>query len=227
MRPVKKIAVMQPYFYPYAGYFRLFHAVDHFVVLDSVQFMRRGRVHRCQLPGSGDEEWWLTLPINKCPLSTDIADIRFRDDAPALFEARIDQALQSYAKEAGYPAIRKQLLDRMDIPVDYLCRQLTTVTRLLQFEAEISRSSESTYPMDGDYQDRIIGIVKAHEGTDYVNLTGGVDLYDADRFSRAGIRLHFLAPYTGEFQHLIPALIQSSADDIRADIIRTTQFIND
>jgi hypothetical protein len=48
---MSRIAVMQPYFFPYAGYFRLLQAADHFVLLDCVQFPRRGRVHRTQVPG--------------------------------------------------------------------------------------------------------------------------------------------------------------------------------
>lgn len=56
-----KIAIMQPYYYPYAGYFRLFVAADLFVILDDVQLNRRGRVHRCQVK----EKWIHTLPIKK------------------------------------------------------------------------------------------------------------------------------------------------------------------
>jgi hypothetical protein len=73
----KSIAVMQPYFFPYAGYFQLFHKTDTFVILDCVQFPRRGWVHRNQftkLDGSVD---WLTLPIRKCPQETLIKDLEF------------------------------------------------------------------------------------------------------------------------------------------------------
>ena len=57
------IAVMQPYFVPYAGYFRLFAATDLFVIYDCVQFPRRGWVHRNQLPGANGQPNWLTLPF--------------------------------------------------------------------------------------------------------------------------------------------------------------------
>ena len=60
-----RVAVMQPYFYPYAGYFRLFAAADCFVVLDCVQFNRRGRVHRAQLLDA--RGGWLTLPLARQP----------------------------------------------------------------------------------------------------------------------------------------------------------------
>ena len=62
-----RIAIMQPYFIPYAGYFRLFQSVDLFVVYDCIQFARRGYVHRNQLPNFTDELSWITLPLAKAP----------------------------------------------------------------------------------------------------------------------------------------------------------------
>ena len=54
---------MQPYFVPYAGYFRLFAAADVFVAYDCVQFPRRGWVHRNRLPTATGMSDWLTLPV--------------------------------------------------------------------------------------------------------------------------------------------------------------------
>lgn len=61
-----KIAVMQPYWHPYAGYFRLFAATDLFVFLDDIQFNRRGRVHRFD----NNDRRWTTLPIKKTDRDT-------------------------------------------------------------------------------------------------------------------------------------------------------------
>lgn len=70
-----RASVMQPYYYPYAGYFRLFAAVDLFVILDCVQFNRRGRVHRYQ---KGNK--WVTLPIKKTDRdTTKICDLQWQD----------------------------------------------------------------------------------------------------------------------------------------------------
>src|SRR5437016_2188558 len=61
------VAIMQPYFLPYAGYFRLFAASDLFVIYDCVQFPRRGWVHRNRLTDARGLERWLTLPLEKAP----------------------------------------------------------------------------------------------------------------------------------------------------------------
>ena len=42
----KKVAVMQPYFLPYIGYFQLISAVDEFIVYDNIQFSKKGWFHR-------------------------------------------------------------------------------------------------------------------------------------------------------------------------------------
>src|SRR3954469_8726601 len=75
------IAVMQPYFIPYAGYFRLFAASDLFVIYDCVQFPRRGWVHRNKLADASGVERWLTLPIAKAPRDVRIHELRFSHDA--------------------------------------------------------------------------------------------------------------------------------------------------
>lgn len=71
-----RVAINQPYYYPYAGYFRLFAASDLFVILDDVQWNRRGRVHRCQAKGK-----WITLPIKKTNRDTTrIMDLEWQKD---------------------------------------------------------------------------------------------------------------------------------------------------
>jgi hypothetical protein len=75
------IAIMQPYFFPYAGYFRLLAASDLFVIYDCVQFPRRGWVHRNKLLDASGEARWLTLPLEKAPQSVLIQDLRFPPDA--------------------------------------------------------------------------------------------------------------------------------------------------
>src|SRR5882762_7582136 len=82
------VAVMQPYFIPYAGYFRLFAAADLFVVYDCVQFPRRGWVHRNRLPDADGELRWLTLPLATAPREVTIRDLTFRAGASEALSAQ-------------------------------------------------------------------------------------------------------------------------------------------
>src|SRR3954469_21286194 len=83
------IAVMQPYFIPYAGYFRLFAASDLFVIYDCVQFPRRGWVHRNKLIDGSGAERWLTLPLGKASQSALIMDLQFPPNAGQLLRQRL------------------------------------------------------------------------------------------------------------------------------------------
>ena len=83
------IAIMQPYFIPYAGYFRLFAASDLFVIYDCVQFPRQGWVHRNRLVDTSGKERWLTLPLAKAPQQVLIRDLRFAPNAESEFLDRL------------------------------------------------------------------------------------------------------------------------------------------
>src|SRR5436190_8297403 len=83
------VAIMQPYFFPYAGYFRLFAASDLFVIYDCVQFPRRGWVHRNKLLDAAGNAEWLTLPLVPAPRDVLIRDLQFPPDAAAEFARRL------------------------------------------------------------------------------------------------------------------------------------------
>ena len=71
-----KLAIMQPYFFPYLGYFSLIHAVDHWVVFDTPQYIRKGWVNRNRVLSTGANEWkYLQIPTNKAPRNTPINQI--------------------------------------------------------------------------------------------------------------------------------------------------------
>src|SRR5438105_14372105 len=72
---------MQPYFLPYAGYFRLLQATDLFVVYDCVQFTRRGWIHRNKLTNFQNEDVWFTLPLAKAAQDIKINELAFVNDA--------------------------------------------------------------------------------------------------------------------------------------------------
>jgi hypothetical protein len=210
---------MQPYFFPYGGYFRLFTAADLFVILDCVQFPRRGRVHRCEVPGRGGGTEWLTLPLARQSRDALIRDLAFAPGARQEFDRRL--ARYAWIAQANGPsadAVRRFLNGPFGPVIGYLETGLRLVAALLQFETEIVRSS--TFDIDASLrgQDRIIAIVKAAGGTRYVNSPGGRDLYDAKRFVLQGIDLCFLRRYGGPRWTILQALMGAPPESIRAAI---------
>jgi len=216
----RTVAVMQPYFYPYAGYFRLLAQADAFVILDDVQFPRRGRVHRCQVPGPGGTgEEWLTLPLQSQAREVQIRALLFADGAQAAFRQRLDRLPWIAAAEGPLAGrVREHLYGPLqDVPA-FLEQGLRLVADALGLRASITRSSELELDPGLRGQERIIAIAAAHAAEEYLNSPGGRELYDPAAFAAEGMRLRFLDDYRGRYPHLLPALLSEGPQALRADL---------
>lgn len=216
---------MQPYFFPYAGYFRLFAAVDLFVALDCVQFPRRGWVHRNRLDDRNGEKQWLTLPLRKADRdSTRIVDLAFQDDAQSLLRQQVRRFPALDRLDKGVPGLEQRLFELGARPVDYLCDTLAWQARVLGLERPMRRSSEMDIDPELRAQDRIIAIAREVGASEYVNAPGGRELYEASGFEQAGLRLHFLSEYGGRFESMLQRLAAEDPAGIAAEIERFTSF---
>ena len=209
------IAVMQPYFIPYAGYFRLFAEADVVCIYDCVQFPRRGWVHRNQLPGVANQARWLTLPLAKGPMNVRIADLTFADDA-----------MQAMATRCGeFPilrGIRHPLLDAVLSPsgdvVEYLMQLLSVSCREIGLPFNTVRTSTLQIPNNFTGQDRVLEICRKFNADKYINLSGGHRLYDHESFAREGIELKLFDPWTGTKWSILYRLIMEPAAQVPAGI---------
>jgi hypothetical protein len=218
------IAVMQPYLWPYAGYYRLLAASDVFVVYDCVQFIRRGRIHRNEFDtGSGAD--WFTLSLDR-PGFTDRIDA-VRLSAAAVDEAalrlrrfpRLAAGLAALAQAGGPPPIQAGTL-----LADLLVAHLAWVARLLRLPCRVLRSSSLALRDELRGEQRILALCEALGARRYVNVDGGRTLYDPARFAERGVELRFLAPYRGPFTSVHERLAgrlddqDAAARAIRAEI---------
>lgn len=218
--PRKRVAVMQPYFLPYAGYFRLFAAVDEFLVYDCVQFPRRGRVHRTQVPGADGVPRWLTLPLARQPRDTLIRDLAFADDARDTLDRRLASIpWLARTRGPGAEATRAMLAAPLEDVVDFLQHTLQAVASRMGFAPAVRRTSSLGIDPGLRGQERVIAIARAVGATHYLNAPGGRALYDASAFARHGIALEFLSPYEGACIHLLPALVQQGDAQLREDVL--------
>ena len=224
----KRVAVMQPYFFPYAGYFRLFGSADEFVIYDCVQFPRRGRVHRTEVPGPDGSAEWLTLPLAHQARATLIRELEFATGARREFDKRLGRLpwLRNPQSESGN-RVRELLFGPLDSVIDFLEDSLRLVLQVIGIEPRITRSSILDVDPALRGQDRVIAIVKAVGGTEYLNSPGGRGLYSSQEFAAHGIRLLFLSDYSGPYFHLLHALVSSPAENLRRNIMRDTNFVDD
>ncbi|PPR59773.1 MAG: hypothetical protein CFH10_01780 [Alphaproteobacteria bacterium MarineAlpha4_Bin2] len=209
------IAVMQPYFIPYAGYFRLFVEADLVCIFDCVQFPRRGRVHRNQLPGVAGQPNWLTLPLAKGPTNLRIADLRFEEGAPQSIETRC-QAFP-LLRGVGHPLLDAMLTPPDDV-VGYLVNLLSIACREMHIPFEIIRTTTLQIPDTFRGEDRVLEICRKFGAKRYVNLAGGQRLYNREHFARKGVELKLFEPWTGSNWSILYHLITEPAADVSAQV---------
>lgn len=223
MTQTTTIAVMQPYFMPYAGYFRLMAAADVFVIYDCVQFPKGGWVHRNRLPDAQGELRWLTLPIQKPSLGTQIASLTFLPDAAEIMRERLQTFPDLYARMQENPLLAPSL--RFDSrPVDYLATQLEAVSAHLGLSTRFVRASSLQPSPDKPAAERVIEIVQKLGGSVYVNAPGGRELYDADMFADSDIELRFLAEHPGSKLSILHRLVHESSPGLRDEILSATRY---
>lgn len=217
-----KVAIMQPYFFPYAGYFRLFGAADIFVVLDCVQFPRRGWVHRNRVSQPNLTHSWLTLPLAKASRDSRICDMRFHENMVQLWAAQLTHFPVLERALDRYPELRSIVATPRGTPRDYLVETLSWVTDLLGLRKPMTLSSRMKLPSELKGEDRIIEICTRLGATHYVNAPNGRALYSPENFDRADLQLEFLTPYEGSFHCILERLADEPPITLRQEILSQT-----
>ncbi|MGB8266581.1 MAG: WbqC family protein [Candidatus Velthaea sp.] len=223
---MQTVAIIQPYFVPYGGYFRLFAAADLVVMFDCVQFPRRGWVHRNRLPISATESDWLTLPVSKCDRETTIADLRFPPDARERLEAAFRRFPLLAQAHKNHAALAERVLAIGGEGVAaYLCELVAHITHTLGLNKPTIRSSELGISPDLHGQDRIIAIARHVGATRYINPSGGRELYDAAAFAAHDLELRFLTPYGGVMDSILARLLTEPPAGVAAEIVRESVLV--
>jgi hypothetical protein len=189
-----KIGIMQPYFFPYIGYFQLINAVDKFIIYDNIKYTKKGWINRNRFLQNGCDAIF-SLPLKKGSHQLNIFERQISDDFNptellSLFKG-------SYLKAPYYKEVSVLLEVIISYDHDnlfhYLHNSISEICRYLEIDTEIVISSE----LDVDHSlvspDRVFALCESVGATEYINPIGGVDLYDKSQFLIKGIELGFLA----------------------------------
>lgn len=213
-----RIAIMQPYFVPYAGYFRLFHETDLFVIYDCVQFIRRGWIHRNQFSNPNGEFSWLTLPLVKMPQESLITELAFTDDAAQRMQEQ-QQKFPVFKSEAFLASEFNSAITQFSShPVAYITELLKLSCENLNIPFNVINSSTLNLPSSLKGQDRIITIAKHFGAKTYINAPGGISLYNEQEFKHHNIKLQFLPEYSRSNESILPRLIYEGRNTLRKEI---------
>lgn len=215
---------MQPYFFPYIGYYQLAYAVQKFVFLDDVAFIKQGYINRNSiLLGGRPHEF--SLPVAKASSFRAINDHRYIKEYSKFFKM-----LEQNYRKAPYFNTAMQLVESVinqeDDSVSVKnAHSIKAVFSYLGIERDFLCSSELPRREGLKGQGRILDLCDRLALTEYINSIGGQALYSKNDFSAAGVELHFLKsqprPYmqgSNEFianLSMIDVLMYCDKDSIR------------
>lgn len=200
----KKIAIMQPYAFPYIGYMNLINAVDEFVFYDDVNFIKKGWVNRNQIILMG-RPYRFSIPLRRQSQNSFIKDT-YVDNLCKFSDKFIKQLSASY-KPSAY---REPVLDyvREVFKTNDQSISLLGINSVLLFfkyiglEVNFLCSSVSFASSRGmGREERLATITKLLNSTHYINPIGGASLYNKNKFASMGVNLKFLNPKLISYHH--------------------------
>ena len=190
-----KVAMMQPYLFPYLGYFQLVNAVDVFVFADDVNFIKGGFVNRNKILFN-NEERYLTIPCLKSQNML-IKEIPIHKETKGYPKNILRTIEQTYAKSPYFADVFPMLESIFNSEVDSISKlaasSVESVSKYLEINVDFKFSSASFSHTKGqDKSIRLINITKELGGDTYMNPIGGAKIYDKYFFEGKGIKLDFL-----------------------------------
>lgn len=189
---------MQPYFFPYIGYWQLMEKVDQWIIFDDIQFINKGWINRNRILHPNIEKDWqyITLPLAKKNQKDKICEISI-DNQKNWFDEMLGK-MSHYAKKTSYynstVDLFKQCVDEDGIYLsDLLIKTIHVIAKVLNIKAKIRVQSEMKLNLKevdhpGQWALRICEIIGAKE---YINPISGQKLFNKDEYRSSGIELRF------------------------------------
>ena len=199
---------MQPYFFPYLGYYQLAMEVDTFVHFDDVAFFKKGYINRNSILLNG-EKCDFTISVSNVSQNRNINQHFYVGD----FDRFLKTLFLAYKKspnfKLGYDLVADVLNSGASKVSEVNARSIEAVFSYLGIKKNFAFSSNL-----GDFdglrgEDRIIGICKKLGADSYRNAIGGRSFYDQDKFKRYGINIGFVSSGGGQYNQTGSAFVRN------------------
>ncbi|WP_057767607.1 WbqC family protein [Cytobacillus praedii] len=190
-----RIAVMQPYLFPYIGYFQLIHDVDKFVIYDDVQYIKGGWINRNKLLVN-NQEYMFTFSVQEAEMKAKINDRCLSTKFLYEKDKFIKTISQNYKKAPYFSEAFDLILEILTTEErnlsDFIYQSILKINKYLEIDTEVLRSSNLPIRTFLNREEKLIDIVKRLNGNVYINSIGGIKLYSKENFKREGIDVYFL-----------------------------------
>jgi len=188
-----KIAIMQPYFLPYIGYFQLIASADLFIVYDNIQYTKKGWINRNRMLRNGTDAMF-SLPLKK---DSDYLDIDKRELSLGFKPNKfLHQIKGAYYRAPYFSAVFPLFEDIVGYDhanlFHFLHYSIVSICRHLDITTEIRISSDIAINHSLKNQDKVLALCEAVGANTYINAIGGMDLYSRETFLEKGLTLTFI-----------------------------------
>ncbi len=189
-----KLAIMQPYFFPYLGYWQMLNAVDKFVIYDDVNYIPRGYINKNSILLNGNA-YRFSIPIEKASQNKLIKETKLKFDLKDK-ENFLKTITLAYKKAPFYndtfAILEKIIYNNENDLTKYLKYHFEKIFEYLDIHTEILLSSEIEKNNEHRAQEKIIEICHKLRANQYINAIGGQELYEKEEFVKNGIILNFI-----------------------------------
>lgn len=197
-----KIAIMQPYVFPYIGYFQLIKSVDVFVVFDDVNFIKKGWINRNNILTNGTAKRF-TIPLENASQNRLISETNI-SQSNNWQEDFLKTIHHSYKKAPFYLEVIKLLenviLLSSEKISDYNYNSLSQITEFLEIKTKLIKSSDLKKSENKKGSEKILEISQMLGADTYVNAIGGQNLYSKEDFEKNGVELLFIKTLPIEYK---------------------------
>lgn len=182
---------MQPYIFPYLGYYQLVYCSDVFVLYDDATFIKQGYINRNRILANGQPQRF-SLPVPGASSNELIKNLTFAAQTTKFLKT----IKQAYSKAPFFndvfPLVER-VIESDDRRIPYMCfRGISEVFQHLGIQKKIILASEIDYDRNASAEDKLIQICRALGSTNYVNSIGGTELYSHESFASKGCNLWFI-----------------------------------
>lgn len=189
-----KIAIMQPYIFPYIGYFQLIADVDKFVVLDDVNFINKGWINRNRILINGKDNLF-TIPLEKSSQNKLINEIEISNEIK--WKIKFIKSIELSYKKAPYyknifPLIEYIINSDKNKISEFNLNCIKVLNDHFDINTTIVPSSSVYNNKELKADDRILDICLKENVRTYINPIGGIELYNKDKFKESGVDLYFI-----------------------------------
>lgn len=216
------IGIMQPYFFPYIGYFQLIDAVDTYVNLDHVSFIKRGYMTRNNIKGQP-----IRIPVKSASQNKKCNEIFVNFDEKYI--EKFKKTLNFlYHKSKNYELITNMILpifDKKEQTIsEFNLKLIKIVCDYLDIKTKIVDSSEGF--TDSKREFGLRDIANYFGDKTYVNAIGGKVLYSKDEFKQNGIDLKFIqmgdVDFDNKYASILDLMFRYDREHIKKELKKYT-----